>query len=106
MLLGIWQTCWLGWPFLPTIFPTNGLLPLPPCLKGHCRRRLPSDMVLWLVDPFFRNEPISESLGASTSVPMMPCSRTGPVQARQRLGKQPLEWLFKQAPMWGAGTLS
>ena len=25
-----------GWPFLPTIFLTNGLLPLPPCLK--CRR--------------------------------------------------------------------
>ena len=101
---------------LPTIFPTNGLLPpLPPCQK----RPLSADaayLLIWSCGsswgwPFSAMSPSPRSLGASTSVqkgwPMMPCSRTVPcLQARQRLGKQPLEWLFKQcADVWG-GTLS
>ena len=57
---------------LPTIFPTNGLLPLPPLSEKATirRRRLPSDMVLWLVVgmAFSAMSPSPRSLGASTSV--------------------------------------
>ena len=71
---------------LPTIFPTNGLLPLPPCLK----RPLSADaayLLIWSCGsswgwPFSAMSPSPRSLGASTSVqkgwPMMPCSRTVP----------------------------
>ena len=67
------------------------------------RRRLPADLVLWLVVgmAFFRNEPISEvarrlnicAEGLANDVLLADSALS---QARQRLGKQPLEWLFKQ----------
>lgn len=73
------------------------------------RRRLPSDLVLWLVVgmAFFRNEPISEVArrlnicadGLANDVLLADSALS---QARQRLGKQPVEWLFKQcAGVWG-----
>ena len=73
------------------------------------RRRLPADLVLWLVVgmAFFRNEPISEvarrlnicAEGLANDVLLADSALS---QARQRLGKQPLEWLFKQcANVWG-----
>ena len=100
---------------LPTIFLTNGLLPLPPCLKRPLirRRRLPSDMVLWLVVgmAFFRNEPISEvarrlNICAEGLANDALLADSALSQARQRLGKQPLEWLFKQcADVWGGNVI-
>ncbi len=73
------------------------------------RRRLPSDMVLWLVVgmTFFRNEPISEvarrlNICAEGLANDALLADSALSQARQRLGKQPLEWLFKQcADVWG-----
>lgn len=73
------------------------------------RRRLPSDMVLWLVVgmAFFRNEPISEvarrlNICAEGLANDALLADSALSQARQRLGKQPLEWLFKQcADVWG-----
>ncbi len=73
------------------------------------QRRLPSDMVLWLVVgmAFFRHEPISEvarrlnicAEGLANDVLLADSALS---QARQRLGKQPLEWLCKQcADVWG-----
>ena len=96
---------------LPTIFPTNGLLPLPPCLK----RPLSADaayLLIWscgssLGMAFFRNEPISEvarrlNICAEGLANDALLADSALSQARQRLGKQPLEWLFKQcADVWG-----
>ena len=100
---------------LPTIFPTNGLLPLPPCLK----RPLSADaayLLIWSCGsswgwPFSAMSPSPRSLGASTSVQKgwandALLADSALSQARQRLGKQPLEWLFKQCADVGAGTLS
>ncbi len=67
------------------------------------RRRLPSDMVLWLVVgmAFFRNEPISE-VARRLNICAEGLAYDALSQARQRLGKQLLEWLFKQcADVWG-----
>ena len=55
--------------------------------------------------------PSPRSLGASTSVEGLAndalLADSALSQARQRLGKQPLEWLFKQcADVWGRETLS
>ncbi len=67
------------------------------------------DMVLWLVVGmvFFRNEPISEVArhlnicadGLANDVLMADSALS---QAHQRLGEQPLEWLFRHcAHIWG-----
>jgi hypothetical protein len=77
--------------------------------KATIRRRLPSDMVLWLVVgmAFFRNEPISEvarrlNICAEGLANDALLADSALSQARQRLGKQPLEWLFRQcADVWG-----
>lgn len=73
------------------------------------RRRLPSDQVLWLVlgMALFRHENIAEvarrlnvcSQGlASESL----LAKSGVSLARQRLGAQPVEWLFRKTGMhWG-----
>ncbi|BDY05632.1 IS4 family transposase [Ferrimonas sp. YFM] len=74
------------------------------------RRRLPSDMVLWLTIgmAFFRDEPISEvarklnicANGLANDELLAPSALS---QARQRLGDEPSEWLFKKsAGHWGA----
>lgn len=73
------------------------------------RRRLPSDLVLWLVVgmAFFRGEPIAEvarrlnicSEGLASEVLL---ANSALSKARQRLGKKPVEWLFQQcANVWG-----
>lgn len=73
------------------------------------RRRLPSDMVLWLVVgmAFFRNEPISEvarrmNICAEGLADEELLAKSALTQARQRLGKDAIEWLFKQCGnRWG-----
>lgn len=73
------------------------------------RRRLPSDLVLWLVVgmAFFRGEPIAEvarrlNICADGLANDVLLAKSGLSQARQRLGKQPVEWLFQQcANAWG-----
>lgn len=73
------------------------------------RRRLPGDMVLWLVMgmAMFRNEPISEvarrlNICASGRALDELLARSALSQARQRLGDEPIKWLFKQcASTWG-----
>lgn len=73
------------------------------------RRRLPSDMVLWLVIgmAFFRSEPIVEvarrlnicSDGLANDVLL---AKSALSHARQRLGRQPIARLFQQcANLWG-----
>lgn len=73
------------------------------------RRRLPSEQVLWLVlgMALFRNEPIDEvarrlnvcSQGLANEALL---ARSGLSGARQRLGADPVEWLFKQTGQhWG-----
>ncbi|MCF4972765.1 IS4 family transposase, partial [Pseudomonas lactis] len=73
------------------------------------RRRLPSDLVLWLVVgmAFFRGEPIAEvarrlnicSKGLANEVLL---ANSALSKARQRLGKEPASWLFQQcANVWG-----
>lgn len=73
------------------------------------RRRLPADMVLWLVIgmAFFRNEPIDEvarrlnicAEGLANDVLLV---KSGISKARERLGDQPMAWLFQQcAARWG-----
>ena len=73
------------------------------------RRRLPGDMVLWLVMgmALFRHESISEvarrlnicAAGLATDELL---ARSALTQARQRLGEEPIKWLFKQsAEVWG-----
>ncbi|WP_123589775.1 IS4 family transposase [Salinisphaera orenii] len=74
------------------------------------RRRLPSDQVLWLVlgMALFRNEPVAEvarrlnicARGLATDHLLAP---SGVSQARQRLGCEPVEWLFRQTgACWGS----
>ncbi|MCD9461082.1 IS4 family transposase [Marinibactrum halimedae] len=67
------------------------------------RRRLPSDQVLWLVlgMAIFREEPVHEvarrlnictkSLASDSLL-----ARSGISHARQRLGSEPVEWLFRE----------
>lgn len=73
------------------------------------RRRLPADMVLWLVIgmAFFRNEPIDEvarrlNICAEGLANDVLLAKSGITKARERLGDQPLAWLFQQcATQWG-----
>ena len=73
------------------------------------RRRLPSDMVLWLVIgmALFRNEPVDEvarrlNICASGLASDELLARSALSQARQRLGDEPIKCLFKQsAHAWG-----
>ncbi len=81
-------------------------------LSSHAtirRRRLPGDMVLWLVVAMamFRNEPVEEvarrlnicSAGLANEELL---ARSALSQARQRLGNEPLKWLFsKTGAQWG-----
>ena len=74
------------------------------------RRRLPADMVLWLVIgmAFFRNEPIDEvarrlNICAEGLANDVLLAKSGISKARERLGEQPMAWLFQQcAASWGA----
>ncbi len=81
-------------------------------LSSHAtirRRRLPQDMVLWLVVgmAMFRNEPVNEvarrlNISADGLANDQLLARSGLSQARQRLGAEPMAWLFKQsASVWG-----
>ena len=81
-------------------------------LSSHAtirRRRLPEDMVLWLVIgmAMFRNEPINEvarrlNICADGLATDELLARSGLSQARQRLGEEPMKWLFKRcACVWG-----
>lgn len=73
------------------------------------RRRLPSDQVLWLVlgMALFRNEPVNEvarrlNICAQGLASDQLLARSGISEARQRLGAQPVEWLFRRtAGQWG-----
>lgn len=73
------------------------------------RRRLPPDMVLWLVIgmAFFRSEPITEvarrlNICADGLANEDLLAKSSLSHARQRLGQQPAEWLFKRcAQAWG-----
>ncbi|WP_339470750.1 IS4 family transposase [Pseudomonas sp. EL_65y_Pfl1_R83] len=73
------------------------------------RRRLPSDMVLWLVIgmALFRGEPVIEvacrlNICADGLANEVLLAKSALSQARQRLGKQPIAWLFQQcANAWG-----
>ena len=67
------------------------------------RRRLPADQVLWRVlgMALFRNEPVSEvarrlNICAQGLASDRLMARSGVSQARQRLGAEPVEWLFRQ----------
>ena len=81
-------------------------------LSSHAtlrRRRLPGDMVLWLVVgmAMFRNESIGEvarrlNICASGLANDTLLARSALSQARQRLGAEPMKWLFQQsASVWG-----
>lgn len=73
------------------------------------RRRLPSDMVLWLVVgmAFFRNEPIAEvarrlNICAEGLADEKLLAKSALTEARKRLGKDAMSWLFKQCShKWG-----
>lgn len=73
------------------------------------RRRLPSDQVLWLVlgMALFRNEPVSEvarrlNICAQGLASDSLLARSGVSKARQRLGADPVEWLFRRTgTQWG-----
>ncbi len=73
------------------------------------RRRLPSDMVLWLVVgmAFFRNEPIAEvarrmNICAEGLADEKLLAKSALTEARKRLGQGAVEWLFKQCGnKWG-----
>lgn len=73
------------------------------------RRRLPSEQVLWLVIgmALFRNEPVNEvarrlNICANGLANEALLARSGLSEARQRLGEEPLEWLFKRTGRhWG-----
>lgn len=67
------------------------------------RRRLPPDMVLWLVIgmALFRSEPITEvarrpNICADGLANEDLLAKSSLSHARQRLGQQPAEWLFKR----------
>jgi len=81
-------------------------------LSSHAsvrRRRLPGDMVLWLVlgMAMFRNESIGEvarrlNICADGLANEELLARSALSQARQRFGEEPMKWLFKQsAAVWG-----
>ena len=73
------------------------------------RRRLPPDMVLWLVVgmAFFRTEPILEiarrlNICAEGLAGEELLAKSSLSQARQRLGQPPVKWLFERcAGRWG-----
>lgn len=73
------------------------------------RRRLPSDQVLWLAVgmALFRNEPIEEvarrlNICAQGLANDSLLAKSGLSSARQRLGAEPLAWLFKRTGLhWG-----
>lgn len=73
------------------------------------RRRLPSDQVLWLVlgMAIFREEPVHEvarrlNICAKGLASDSLLARSGISNARQRLGSDPVEWLFKKTGVhWG-----
>lgn len=73
------------------------------------RRRLPSEQVLWLVlgMALFRNEPVSEvarrlNICAQGLANDTLLARSGISEARQRLGADPVKWLFKRTGQhWG-----
>lgn len=73
------------------------------------RRRLPSEQVLWLVMgmALFRNEPVGEvarrlNICAQGLANDALLARSGISEARQRLGADPVEWLFKRTGQhWG-----
>ena len=73
------------------------------------RRRLPSEQVLWLVMgmALFRNEPVGEvarrlNICAQGLANDALLARSGLSEARQRLGTDSVEWLFKQTGRhWG-----
>jgi len=73
------------------------------------RRRLPSDQVLWLVlgMAIFREEPIHEvarrlNICAKGLASDHLLARSGISNARQRLGAEPVEWLFRETGRcWG-----
>ena len=73
------------------------------------RRRLPPDMVLWLVVgmAFFRGEPVIEvarrlNICANGLAGEDLLARSSLSQARQRLGQPPVKWLFERcAGLWG-----
>ena len=82
-------------------------------LSSHAtirRRRLPGDMVLWLVVgmAMFRSESIAEvarrlNICASGLANDALLARSALSQARQRLGAEPMKWLFQRsARVWGA----
>lgn len=73
------------------------------------RRRLPAVQVIWLVlgMALFRNRPIFEvvdKLDLTLPDPHRPgVAPSAIVQARARLGEEPMEWLFERsANEWGA----
>lgn len=72
------------------------------------RRRLPAERVVWLVIglALFRNQPIwhvVRQLDLVLDTPKPVCVSSAAVQARQRLGDEPLAHLFKQLTQaWGA----
>ena len=73
------------------------------------RRRLPSDQVLWLVlgMAIFREEPVHEvarrlNICAKGLASDSLLARSGISHARQRLGSEPVEWLFRETgKQWG-----
>lgn len=73
------------------------------------RRRLPSEQVMWLVlgMAFFRNKPIAEvarslNISADGLANEQMLAKSAVTQARQRLGSQPMKWLFQHsAQRWG-----
>jgi Insertion element 4 transposase N-terminal/Transposase DDE domain len=72
------------------------------------RRRLPAEHVVWLVIglALFRNQPIwhvVRQLDLVLDTPKPVCAPSAAIQARQRLGDEPLANLFKQLTQaWGA----
>lgn len=73
------------------------------------RRRLPSEQVLWLVlgMALFRNEPVSEvarrlNICAQGLANDTLLASSGISEARQRLGADPVQWLFQRTgQQWG-----
>lgn len=73
------------------------------------RRRLPSEQVMWLVlgMAFFRNKPIAEvarslNISADGLANEQMLAKSALTQARQRLGSEPMQWLFQHSGQhWG-----
>lgn len=72
------------------------------------RRRLPAEEMIWLVVgmALMRDRPIADvaqslTLGRSGDGHLRPVSNSAVIQARGRLGKEPIKWLFEQsAKVW------